>query len=162
MMFTNVVNLILFFVILSYLASDENLAGNSQDIIDAVREGNLSKLKKLHHEGFSLLAIDDSGFNALHYAVNLGLEDIIQYLINQEPSLMDMRENCDGQTPLHKAAKRREQKICFILAAAGCSLSKVDYQGLTARQFAKMEGDEELAAYLERKFLYYYGLFNIL
>lgn len=124
---------------------------NSMEVLEASKKGDLQRIKELHDSGFSLLAVDEKGLSAMHHAANAGHENVVQYLATHEPSLMDLRENVEGQTPLHKAAKHRKQKVCCILAAAGCSVSKVDYQGLSAKQLAKMEGDEELAAYLERK-----------
>jgi len=82
----------------------------------------LKKLKRLYIEDYSLLTNDEICLNAFHYAVNLGFENIVQFLVNQEPSLMDMRECSKGRTTLHIAVKNREQKICYILAAAGCSI----------------------------------------
>ncbi|RWS06587.1 eye-specific diacylglycerol kinase-like protein, partial [Dinothrombium tinctorium] len=123
----------------------------STEIIDAAREGDLQKIKNLLRQGYSVLAIDENGMTALHYAAKYGYEDIVQLLIQEEPSLIDIPDCDEGQTALHKAAKYSKRKVCCILAAAGSSLSKLDNQGYTPKQLAIASKDEELAAYLQRK-----------
>ena len=125
----------------------------SREIIEASKKGDLHTITELHAKGYSLVAIDDKGWSALHHASCGGHENVVQYLAATEPDLMDMRENVEGFTPLHIAAKYRQQKVCYILAAAGCCVSKVDYFGMTPKHLARMEGDDELAAYLERELM---------
>ncbi|XP_074597449.1 diacylglycerol kinase zeta-like isoform X2 [Brevipalpus obovatus] len=121
----------------------------TREIIEASKRGDIQTISELHAKGYSLIAIDERGWSALHHASCIGHENVVQYLAATEPDLMDMRENVEGFTPLHIAAKYRQQKVCCILAAAGCSVSKVDYFGMTPKHLARMEGDDELAAYLE-------------
>ncbi|RWS26051.1 eye-specific diacylglycerol kinase-like protein, partial [Leptotrombidium deliense] len=119
------------------------------EIIDAAKRGDLQRIKALLEEGYSLLAIDENGMTALHYAAKYGFDEMVQLLVREEHSIIDIPDCEEGQTALHKAAKHGRRKTCCILAAAGCSLSKVDNQGFTAKQLAMQSRDNDLAAYLQ-------------
>lgn len=58
-----------------------------------------------------------------------------------------------GQTALHKAAAYKWRNICSILVAGGAALNITDNRGLTPRMHANQSNDQELAAYLESKFI---------
>lgn len=56
-----------------------------------------------------------------------------------------------GQTALHKAASSKQRGICYMLVAAGASLTMKDSEGLTPMMQAFAADDHDLAAYLESK-----------
>lgn len=56
-----------------------------------------------------------------------------------------------GQTALHKAANNKRRSICYMLVAAGASLTLHDNDGCTPRMLALNADDHELATYLESK-----------
>lgn len=122
------------------------------EVIQAAKQGDLNLLRKLHQEGVNLVVLDENGMTALHHAARNGYENIVGFLLSAAPSsLLNVSENNNGHTALHKAAIHRRHNICSMLASCGASLTKADNQGLTAKQLASQAGDEELAAYLERK-----------
>lgn len=120
------------------------------EFLEAAKAGDLVGLKRLHEDGSSLTTAEANGMTSLHYAARNGFEHIVQFLLKESHALMDLC-NDEGQTALHEAAKFRRQRICGMLAVAGCLLSKTDNQGLTAKELALKAGDEHLSAYLDRK-----------
>lgn len=56
------------------------------DIILAGKMGDLTALKELHHQGYSLLTTDANGQTALHLAASLGYKDVVRYLIACAPT----------------------------------------------------------------------------
>jgi ankyrin repeat protein len=95
--------------------------------------------------------------SALHHASRFGYENIVGFLLSAAPpSILDMREHEYGHTALHKAALHCRHNICSMLATCGASLTKADHQGLTAKQLAAKAGDDDLSAFLDRMFLFYY------
>ncbi|XP_037029627.1 eye-specific diacylglycerol kinase isoform X3 [Bradysia coprophila] len=134
-----------------------NLLEKTTDgIIKAAKVGDLLALKDLHSQGYSLLSIDATGQTALHYGSKYGHRDIVKYLIAYAPnSIVNMVDNAKGQTALHKAAGSKQRGICYMLVAAGASLTMKDSEGLTPMMQAFAADDHDLAAYLEsqEKFL---------
>lgn len=143
---------------------DEKVASNEQsrdfEFLEAAKSGNLETLKRLHESGSSLTTAEANGMTALHYAARCGYEHIVQFLLKESHALMELR-NDEGQTALHEAAKSRRQRICGMLAVAGCSLGKTDNQGMTAKELALNAGDEHLSAYLDRKCFTYLKTFSL-
>lgn len=55
---------------------------------------NISKLRELHGQGYSLLSIDSTGQTALHYGARYGHKDIVRYLISYAPkTIINMLDN---------------------------------------------------------------------
>ena len=126
------------------------LEKTTEGVLKAARLGDLQMLSELHHQGYSLLSIDETGKTALHYGARFGHKEIIRFLIDTAPgSILDMVDNEKGQTALHKASAYKRRTICCLLIAAGASLLIQDHAGLTPRQLAMMAEDIELADYLD-------------
>jgi len=53
------------------------------DLIDAVYEGDLEKVKKLLDEGEDVNARDDYGRTPLHYASIYGIVDVVKFLVEK-------------------------------------------------------------------------------
>ncbi|XP_022240157.1 eye-specific diacylglycerol kinase-like isoform X2 [Limulus polyphemus] len=130
--------------------------GLAEDILSAVKNFDLMKLKELHQSGYSLQTVDEKGMTALHYAAQLGLRDIVSYLIASGPSsMLDMVDYEKGQTALHMAAVNKHHDICCMLVSAGASQYKMEKQGMTPSQLARSVGYEELALYLDNSESFY-------
>ncbi|XP_063233449.1 eye-specific diacylglycerol kinase isoform X2 [Bacillus rossius redtenbacheri] len=125
------------------------LEKTSDGILKAAKNGDLKMLKSLHSQGYSLLSIDATGQTALHHGARSGHKDIVKYLITCAPaSILNMADNCKGQTALHLAAAHRRRSVCCMLVAAGASLLLTDREGSSAHRLALGAGDADLAAYL--------------
>lgn len=57
-----------------------------------------------------------------------------------------------GHTALHKAVQQKHRNICYMLVAAGASLTMRDANGMTPMMIAFHVEDNDLATYLESKF----------
>lgn len=57
-----------------------------------------------------------------------------------------------GHTALHKAVQQKHRNICYMLVAAGASLTMRDANGLTPMMIAFQVEDNDLATYLESMF----------
>jgi len=126
------------------------LEKTTEGVLKAARLGDLRMLTELHHQGYSLLSIDETGKTALHYGARFGHKEVIRFLLdNAPPSILDMVDNEKGQTALHKAAAYKRRTICCLLIAAGASLLIQDHASLTPRQLANLAEDTELAEYLD-------------
>uniref|UniRef100_A0A6Q2XF29 Diacylglycerol kinase n=1 Tax=Esox lucius TaxID=8010 RepID=A0A6Q2XF29_ESOLU len=82
---------------------------------------------------------DPLGSTLLHYAVEVGCNEIVKYILDH------------GETALHKAAFMRRRTICHYLVEAGASLMKTDLRGETPKRRAEKANDQELAEYLENR-----------
>ncbi|XP_055301129.1 eye-specific diacylglycerol kinase isoform X8 [Sitodiplosis mosellana] len=128
-----------------------NLLEKTTDaVIKSAKTGNFIMLRDLHMQGYSLLSIDATGQTALHYACKYGYKDIVKYLISYAPnSIINMVDNTTGHTALHKAVQQKHRNICYMLVAAGASLTMRDANGLTPMMVAFQVEDNDLATYLE-------------
>lgn len=61
-----------------------------------------------------------------------------------------------GHTALHKAVQQKHRNICYMLVAAGASLTMRDANGLTPMMIAFQVEDNDLATYLESKLKSHY------
>jgi len=73
---------------------------------DAVLRGDSSTTKLLHSGyGADLNGRNSEGFAALHLACKLGHEDIVQWLIQQEKTDLELADNL-GYRAIHHCVKR--------------------------------------------------------
>lgn len=93
--------------------------------------------------------------SALHHAVIHEQEEAVAFLANAfTQEMLDLGENADGHTALHKAILSTNREICITLVVRGASLFVKNYKGQTAEQLALATGQHELAATLLRKLRY--------
>lgn len=99
--------------------------GSSKNsVIQAVKDGNRSKLESLIAEGQGLDTPDSFGNTALMYAVDI--QDI--YLINclLTNGANASASNIYGQTPLHCAVSKLNASIVSMLCSAGAEINAFD------------------------------------
>ncbi|XP_072303889.1 diacylglycerol kinase zeta-like isoform X2 [Eucyclogobius newberryi] len=122
-----------------------------KEIFECVKNMDLDKLQELHSKGAELIILDQSGCSLLHHAVNAGSKEVVSFIVNNAPSLLDVADKLLGETALHRAASLGQRTICGYLVDAGAELMKVDAQGETAKNRAEKAKDLELAAWLDNK-----------
>jgi len=121
-------------------------------LLDAVKRGNVTKVKECHGRGAMLTVTDTNGWTPLHHAARLGKKEVVQYLVENVPKdALDIQEEEKLQTALHKAAWFGYRGICCILVEAGASLQRHDYQGYTPYHKSIQSGDVQLQHYMKRK-----------
>ena len=54
------------------------LEKTTEGVLKAARLGDLRMLTELHHQGYSLLSIDETGKTALHYGARFGHKEVIR------------------------------------------------------------------------------------
>ena len=93
----------------------------SQEIIEAVKKGDVEKVKLIlekNPQGAS--DKDEGGFTPLHHATNLSNLDIVRLLLtnNADVNAKDSR----GRTPLYLASWKKQKKIADLLLKNGADI----------------------------------------
>ncbi|GBG28227.1 Ankyrin repeat and protein kinase domain-containing protein 1 [Hondaea fermentalgiana] len=122
--------------------NDEELTELSESLLERV----VKVLVDLCSEENDLLgeldALDDSGFNLLHYAVAFGHVKLVKLLLNHgaDPN----KVTSTGDAPLHLAAEVADMDVVGALLHAGSDTSLRDASGQTPGDLAEMHGVPEL------------------
>ncbi|MDH4270644.1 MAG: ankyrin repeat domain-containing protein, partial [Candidatus Aminicenantes bacterium] len=116
------------------------LAAQAQEIHDAVRSGDLEKVKTLlqrHAEWLN--SPDQNQKTPLHLALESGHADIVKYLLEQGAGI-NLKDK-DKATPLHNAATLGNLEIVDLLLKKGAtSLNEGNFRGQTPLHFACERG----------------------
>ena len=124
------------------------LAAQAQEIHDAVRSGDLEKVKTLlqrHAEWLN--SPDQNQKTPLHLALESGHADIVKYLLEQGAGI-NLKDK-DKATPLHNAATLGNLEIVDLLLKKGAtSLNEGNFRGQTPLHFACERGHPEVATRL--------------
>jgi thioredoxin-related protein len=114
----------------------------------ATEQGNSEAVQLLLDVGASPDVNDFLGHAPLHFAVKSPVE-ITRMLIDAGADV-DIR-NSGGVTPLMQAAGQGRRDIVKLLLGAGARIDYKDYQGNSAKDWAKRSGDTQLTAMLARR-----------
>ncbi|XP_042018902.1 uncharacterized protein LOC121766703 [Salvia splendens] len=130
-------------------------------IIDAGASGDLKQLKAIRNK------VDDiresrkicdeysdftTGWNVLHYVVEIGNFEICKFLIRTVKVYIDaLNYNDSGDTPLAKAVKGEHVKIVEFLVKHGAEISLPNIEGFTPLHYAVLKDNMELMELLLRK-----------
>ena len=133
-------------VTLSFLVT----AVYSQDIHQAVRQGDLNKVKTLLENNPGLInAQDVRGCTPLHYAAGSGHKAVIVLLL-EKGGKVDLKNN-SGDIPLHWAAYEGHTEVAELLIEKGARVDAPDRNGRTPLHMAVVKGNAELADLLLEK-----------
>ncbi|XP_076266286.1 uncharacterized protein LOC143199972 isoform X3 [Rhynchophorus ferrugineus] len=109
-----------------------------KDVHCDVQNGDLDSLKNRTSPPVPinvLTAKDSNGLTPLHKAVGLGKDDIVEYIIGEIPSSVNMLDN-DGRTPLHYAALLKDNHKMFkFLVDNGADESILDHRQKSAAYY---------------------------
>ncbi|KHK93647.1 ankyrin [Novosphingobium malaysiense] len=83
---------------------------------------------------------DDHGVTPLQLAVGLGWRDGVEFLVENGANT-DV-SNDAGETPLISAVHRHDAQMMKVLLQAGANPDRADNSGRSARDYAKLEGQE--------------------
>jgi len=91
---------------------------HAQEIFDAVRKGDLAKVKELVGKNPKAVAeTDNRSFIPLHYAAETGNLSILEFLLSNNSSID--AKNSAGQTPLYRAINRNQMTNANLLMDKG-------------------------------------------
>lgn len=129
------------------------------DLIKAVSEGNIDKVKTLLEEGIDANDEDYTGNTTIHLAVGQGNLAITELLIEYGANIKAI--NKEGRTPLHLAIEERRYDIAELLIEkskeqnteeATLDLVNItDYEGISPLYIAVVKGDTEIIRMLIEK-----------
>ena len=80
----------LLFSLFSSQGTDTDVSGATQvqkSFLDAVKRGQLDKVKEFHQQGANLMAPDGNSWTPLHHAARLGRTEIVQYIADHSEFL---------------------------------------------------------------------------
>jgi len=108
----------------------------------AAQDGDQVVSQVLLKAGADLLAMDEDGLNAIHYAAREGKTAIIS-MLSVHKSLIDSRAK-NGSTPLMFAAQSGHLEVCKLLLAAGADQLATNETGWSAMHWAADAGKTEI------------------
>ncbi|XP_022163179.1 uncharacterized protein LOC111028747 [Myzus persicae] len=121
-----------------FLKAVPYIMGIIKEIHKAVIDDNLVLLKKLNRDPVPLEVLaskDKNGLTPLHKAVGLGRLSIVEYILNKNPKIVNIRDN-DGRTPLHYVYISPPKQISLMynkLVEAGANENLIDKNGRTPK-----------------------------
>merc|ERR1739844_573061 len=81
---------------------DEHISAYNLDVITAVREKDITTLRKMHQQGLTLQCCNRFGESIIHMACRRGLFEVVKFLV-EEAGLSILLRDDYGRTPLHDA-----------------------------------------------------------
>ncbi|CAN5142705.1 hypothetical protein BH09DEP1_BH09DEP1_3350 [soil metagenome] len=147
------ISLVLLFSIPA-VAMENPAAGHKglQQIVTAVRIGNLAELQNLQHAnpGINLDQITDRGFPLVLITAMQNKVDMMHYLLRV--LLLNPNANFNGQNALHLAASRGHiDMVKYLVEMARFDINAKDNGAKTALDLAKQHNKADVTAYLSSK-----------
>lgn len=100
---------------------------------------DITWLSYLLGKGANVNQPDDRGRTPLQLAVNLGWREGAEFMV--EHGARTDASNDAGETPLISAVHRRDLQLMKVLLQSGADPDRADNSGRTARDYAKLDGD---------------------
>ncbi|XP_064382308.1 fibronectin type 3 and ankyrin repeat domains protein 1-like [Halichondria panicea] len=124
--------------------------GGKTSLMEACYFGNTEGAKLIADSGASWTSRDNSGFSALHYAVDGGNLSTINYILSEGVNVDDKNEcTLSGWTPLLRTATfGGKARVAQVLIEAGANVSKCDKNGKTPLMLASLNGFKDLVQLL--------------
>lgn len=125
---------------------DEEEIVETPELIKAVVNNDMDKVKMLVEKGEKLEAQDSQGNTALHWAVLAGNRNLAYYLLNAgaDPN----QESLYGSNSVMIAAERANTELLMLLLDAGGDPNSADYDGWTPLFYAVQGGSTAVAELL--------------
>jgi len=124
------------------------LTEDEKKLFEAVKQGNIDKIKELLDKGVNVNVATSVGWTPLHVAVYCGCTNIVKLLLNHGADV-NVRDN-DGWTPLLFTAYYGREDIVKLLLNHGADLDIKNKEGKTPIDIAKEEGYDDIARLLEK------------
>ncbi len=113
-------------------------------VADAAMDGNVERVRELLRSGADVNAAQGDGMTALHWAAEIGSEDLADVLVYAGANIKAVTR-IGGFTPLHVASRNGNANVVRTLLAAGADANARTTTGETALHFAAGAGGTEVA-----------------
>jgi len=90
--------------------TDKHVSAYTQDVVTAVRKGNLAVIKELHASGVQLHCANRYGESLVHMACRRGHVDVLRFLIEEVKCPLRVKDDF-GRNPLHDALWSSEPNL---------------------------------------------------
>ncbi|XP_007641675.1 2-5A-dependent ribonuclease isoform X2 [Cricetulus griseus] len=112
-------------------SSQRTTGEDSHPLIEAVKEGNVDRIKQLLQRGADINACEDiGGWTPLHNAVQLGKVDIVHLLLRHGADPHQRKKN--GATPFIIAGINGDVTLLQTFLSKGADVNECDLNGFTA------------------------------
>jgi Ankyrin repeats (3 copies) len=132
----------------------EDIDAYDNDVIRAVRSGDVPKLRQLHTSGKSLNACNQFGESLLHMACRRGNIKVVEYLVHEAAVRLDCRDDY-GRTPLHDACwtstPNYDVMDCLLRRCSPALLLLEDVRGHTPFHYARTEHRPKWTTFLQER-----------
>jgi len=123
------------------VASEEQKAGYTMDIVSAARNNDVDKLRQLRDSGSSMNCFNRFGESLLHMACRRGFEEMTEFLLNEPDIQVKVADDC-GRTPMHDTCWAPAPNLIIakrIIERDPSLLFVADKRGFTAFDYARPE-----------------------
>ncbi|MCL1077980.1 hypothetical protein D5R81_09015 [Parashewanella spongiae] len=128
--------------------------GQTPGVLLAI-QNNVSAMRILKNKGVDLTTLDGNGWSYVHVAAFFGSVEVLNYLLEQEPSLLNT-QTTDGfkTTPIMSAVSQCQLKVVECLLDKNPDLEATNPNGKTALQIAELKqaqvaSDQSLSKHAE-------------
>ena len=123
----NRLQLIIFVLLFLLPISSCGSRDKNHQLVDAVNEGKLEKVKELVSEGANPNFKIDDGSTPLHFAAVGNHEEVVEFLLEKGADINAKKE--DGETPLHFAFFMHNKGMVEFLISKGADPKVKDNNG---------------------------------
>jgi ankyrin repeat protein len=123
-----------------------SVASLEEELFEAVRRGDASRVEGLLEKGADPNCRGENGLTPLHIAAKLGRVEIIRRLVTKGADPNARGRN--SATPLHLAAESGQEEAARFLVELGADVNARDESGRTPLHYAAMAGHSKMAMLL--------------
>ena len=131
----------------------EMIEAYDKDVIRAIRERSIEKLKKFHNDGKDMQCCNRFGESLIHMACRNGLTDIVKFLVKDAKVSLHARDDY-GRTPLHDACwtvKPNFELMDFLISEAPELLALSDVRGHMPFAYVRKNHWDEWVDFLSKR-----------
>jgi Ankyrin repeats (3 copies) len=138
---------------ITFASLSKDLDAWNKEVLLAVRSGNVTELRSLHHQGHNLKCTNRFGETLLHLACRKGLVNVVAFLLNEVQMPANIHDDT-GRTPLHDAFWTPEpnpELVDLLVLQAPAMLWVQDQRGHCPLQYSRVAHHETWNAYLNTR-----------
>jgi ankyrin repeat protein len=133
--------------------TSEMIEAYDKEVLKAVREKSLEKIKEFHKEGKVLQCCNRFGESLIHMACRNGLTDMVKFLVKEAKVSLYVRDDY-GRTPLHDACwtvTPNFDLMDFLIAEAPELLALSDVRGHLPLAYVRKNHWSDWVDFLSRR-----------